>query len=190
MYKSFSLALVLLFAASIGISQSPTVSPTATPNSTDEEVVKISTNLVQLDFTVTDKDGHAIRDIKPGEVELYQNGKRQELSHFLFVANARETDRPTAKQAAQTAIPVVTPPVTNVTASSVGRVIALVVDDLNLSFQSTHYVQQALKKFVLEQMAEKDVVAIIRSSAGVGAFQQFTNDKRQLLAAIDKVLPA
>jgi VWFA-related protein len=44
-----------------------------------------------------------------------------------------------------------------------------------------------LKKFVDEQMQTGDLVAIIRTSGGMGALQQFTSDKRQLYAAIERV---
>src|SRR5207248_9171072 len=46
---------------------------------------------------------------------------------------------------------------------------------------------KALKKFVDEQMQPGDLVAIIRTGAGIGALQQFTSDKRLLYAAIEKV---
>lgn len=72
-------------------------------------------------------------------------------------------------------------------AEQVRRTIALVVDDLTLSFESMHFVRRALKKFVDEQMQDGDLVAIIRTGAGIGALQQFTNDRRQLYAAIEKV---
>lgn len=69
----------------------------------------------------------------------------------------------------------------------VRRTFALVVDDLGLSFESAHFVRQGLKKFVDEQMQPNDLVAIIRTRSGVGALQQFTADKRQLYAAIERV---
>ena len=47
--------------------------------------------------------------------------------------------------------------------------------------------RRALKKFVDEQMQPGDLVAIIRTSGGIGALQQFTADKRQLYAAIERV---
>ena len=62
------------------------------------------------------------------------------------------------------------------------------VDDLSLSFQSAYQVRRALKKFVDEQMQDGDLVAIIRTGAGIGALQQFTSDRRQLYAAIEKVV--
>ena len=64
---------------------------------------------------------------------------------------------------------------------------ALVVDDLELSFESTAYVHTALKKFVDEQTLPGDLVAILRTGGGIGTLQQFTSDKRLLYAAIDRV---
>jgi len=61
------------------------------------------------------------------------------------------------------------------------------VDDLGLSFESTNRTRQALRKFVDQQMQPDDLVAIVRTSAGAGALQQFTSDRRQLHAAIDRV---
>jgi VWFA-related protein len=69
----------------------------------------------------------------------------------------------------------------------VNRTIALVVDDLTLSFTSAHDVKKALKKFVDDQMQPGDLVAIIRTGAGIGALQQFTSDKQQLYAAIERM---
>jgi VWFA-related protein len=48
-------------------------------------------------------------------------------------------------------------------------------------------VREALRKYVNEQMQEGDLAAIIRTGAGMGALQQFTNDRQQLYAAIDRV---
>src|SRR5205085_8129921 len=76
---------------------------------------------------------------------------------------------------------------TPVKPEQVRRTIALVVDDLTLSFESTYYVRRALKKFVDEQLQDGDLVAIIRTGAGIGALQQFTTDRRQLYAAIEKI---
>jgi VWFA-related protein len=69
----------------------------------------------------------------------------------------------------------------------VRRTIALVVDDLGLSFESTYFVREALKKFLDQQMQPDDLVAIVRTGGGIGALQQFTSDKRQLYAAVEKV---
>src|SRR5688572_18524279 len=156
--------------------------PKPTPSEKDD-VVKITTALIQIDVTVTDKRGRVVTDLRRDEIEIYENGKKQDVSGFNFISNVRETvERP--KEIKDK--PPVLPP-SPVKPEQVRRTIALVVDDLTLSFESTYHVRRALKKFVDEQMQDGDLVAIIRTGAGIGALQQFTNDKRQLYAAIERV---
>jgi VWFA-related protein len=69
----------------------------------------------------------------------------------------------------------------------VKRTIALIVDDLGLSFESMVRVRLSLKRFVDEQMLPNDLVAIIAAGNGAGTLQQFTSDKRLLYAAIEKL---
>jgi VWFA-related protein len=153
----------------------------------DKDVVKISTTLIQIDVTVTDKNGKPVRDLRPDEIEIYENGKLQEITNFSFISNVREKSvEPAEKKRTENAAAAPEPPPT-VRPEQVRRAIALVVDDLSLSFESVHFVRRALKKFVDEQMQDGDLVAIIRTGAGIGALQQFTTDRRQLYAAIERV---
>ncbi|MBS1796177.1 MAG: VWA domain-containing protein [Acidobacteria bacterium] len=170
-------ALVLTLNA---VSQTPQPTPPA-----DDDVVKISTNLIQIDVTVTDSKGKVVTGLKPEDFEVYENGEKQQLTNFSFVSNVREKTEPVRDPNDKLAIPV---PTAELRPDKVRRTFALVVDDLSLSFQSAYYVRRALKKFVDEQMQDGDLVAIIRTGAGIGALQQFTSDKRQLYAAIEKVV--
>ncbi|HEV8593547.1 MAG TPA: VWA domain-containing protein [Pyrinomonadaceae bacterium] len=181
-----SLVASIFFLTVAVQSQTPTPMPASTPTpAEDSDVVKISTNLIQVDVTVTDSKGNVIRDLKPEEVEVYQNGVKQQVSHFTFISSVKErTETPAVPEKGK---PVRVLPPAPVRSENVRRTIALVVDDLTLSFESTNYVRNALKKFVAEQMQDGDLVAIIRTGAGIGALQQFTTDKRQLYAAIERV---
>lgn len=184
MKKSFlALVCAILFVSNVF---PQTANPTPTPPPADsEDVVKISTSLIQIDVTVTDKNGKIISDLKPEEVEIYENGKKQDISNFSFISNVRKTaETPAENGKDKVTVPL---PPRSVNSEQVRRTIALVVDDLTLSFESVHFVRRALKKFVDEQMQDGDLVAIIRTGAGIGALQQFTTDKRQLYAAIEKV---
>lgn len=156
------------------------------PPDDGEDVVKITTTLIQLDVTVTDSKGNPVKDIKPEEIEIYENGEKQKVSNFSFISGAAEKTNEPVDKPEKKNVPVL-PPTTTVRPGQIRRTIALVVDDLTLSFQSVYYVRSALKKFVDEQMQDGDLVAIIRTGAGIGALQQFTSDKRQLYAAIEKV---
>lgn len=182
MRKSFPLVALLILFAFSAFGQDAT--PVATPTP-DGDVVRISTNLIQLDVSVTDKKGKIITDLRPDEIEIYENDKKQEISNFSFVSNIRTQPPSTSKKDKKSAIPI--PPGMQPKPEQVRRTVALVVDDLTLSFESTFWVKEALRKFVDEQMQDGDLVAIIRTGAGIGALQQFTTDKRQLLAAIQKI---
>ena len=168
-----------LFLATAALSQSPTPTPRA-----DNDVVKISTAVIQVDVTVTDRKGKPVRDLKPEDFEIYENGERQTISGFKFVSSERSVEEADKQKPDKLAIPV---PTTELKPEEVRRTIALVVDDLSLSFESAYHTRRALRKFVDEQIREGDLVAIIRTGAGIGALQQFTSDKRQLYAAVERV---
>src|ERR1022692_3979169 len=65
------------------------------------------------------------------------------------------------------------------------RTIALMVDDLGLSFESMAFVRWSLRKFVNHQMQPGDLVAVCRTGAGSGVLQHFSVDRRVLLSVID-----
>jgi VWFA-related protein len=144
-----------------------------------------------VDVTVTDRKGQPVTDLKADDFEVLQNGRPQRITNFSYAsaqpAAATLTAAASARAPAkgQPAEPPAPPP--RLKPEQVRRALALVVDDLTLSFESTASVRDALKKFVDNQMQPGDLVAIIRTGAGMGALQQFTNDKRQLYAAIERV---
>ena len=166
-----------------------TPTPTPRPETQQpgsDDVVRITTNLVQVDAVVTDKSGKMVTDLKPDEVEILENGRQQKITHFSYNASPTPATTPDKSSVSANKNAPVVPPA-RIKPEDIRRTIALVVDDLGLSFESTYQVRRALKKFVDEQMQPGDLVAIIRTSGGIGALQQFTADKRQLYAAIERL---
>jgi VWFA-related protein len=153
----------------------------------EEDVVRITTNLVQVDAVVTDKNGKVVTDLKEEEIQISEDGKQQRITNFSYIVT--ETPAATTNVAKPPPTDKNAPPVPSarLKPEDIRRTIAVVVDDLGLSFESMYYVRRALKKFVDEQMQAGDLVAIIRTAGGMGALQQFTSDKRQLYAAIERV---
>jgi VWFA-related protein len=200
--KSSSLALALifsLFTTALGQNPRPAQGKTPPPaqvpaqqqqeQTGEDDVVRITTNLVQVDAVVTDKSGKPVTDLQPEDVEILEDGRSQKITNFSFVSTTSETAQPTAaaRPAPGPGKLAPPPPPVRLRPEEVRRTVALVVDDLGLSFESTAYVRQALKKFVDQQLQPGDLVAIIRTGGGIGALQQFTSDKRQLYAAIERV---
>jgi VWFA-related protein len=173
--------------------QSPAKAQQAEEKQTaQEEVVKLGVTLVQVDAVVTDKKGRYVRDLKPEDFEIYEDGRLQHITHFSYIltqpdATASVEQPKIAEKSGDRKTPLTPVPPVNLRPEQVRRTMALVVDDLSLSFESSYFVRQSLKKFVDEQMQPGDLVAIIRTGAGMGALQQFTGDKRLLYAAIERV---
>ncbi len=184
-------AFVALLTASVA-AQVPRPEAKPAPTPSDSDVVKISTTIIQLDVSVVDSRGRVVKDVRPDEIEIYENGKKQQITNFSFVSSARpdskEEDRE-AGESAKTAASELPLPATAVAVrpEQVRRAIAIVVDDLFLSAESAYNTRRALKKFVNQQMVEGDLVAIVRTGAGAGTLQQFTSDKYILNAAVERV---
>ena len=187
------LTAIALLTSAVARQQQPAANPAAEKKQSQtagqknqDEVVRISVTLVQVDVAATDKKGRPIPDLKPEEFEIYEDGRRQQITNFSYVA-AQAAVNPEPSGAKPNDKSPVPPPPARLRPNDVRRTIALVVDDLTLTLESTPYVRQALKKFVDEQMQPGDLVAIVRTGAGMGALQMFTADKRILYAAIERV---
>jgi VWFA-related protein len=153
------------------------------PRDDEQEVVRITTNLVQVDVVVT-KDGKQVTDLTPEDFELFEDGRPQKITHFSYISNVPATTSNNAPAAAakDKSAPIVP---AAVHLNDTRRTVAFVVDDLGMSNESVTQTRRQLRKFVDEQLQPNDLVAIIRTGGTVGALQQFTNDKRVLHSAIE-----
>src|SRR5215204_1395090 len=103
----FLFVLMVLFCASVF---AQAAKPTATPPVPDDaDVVKITTALIQVDVTVTDKNGKIIGDLKPEEIEIYENGEKQKITNFSFVSNIRSSEETVKKDGKKTPSPILPP---------------------------------------------------------------------------------
>jgi hypothetical protein len=55
-----------------------------------QDVVRISTSLVQLDIVVT-KDAKQVTHLKPEDFEILEDGKPQKITHFAYVSANQPT---------------------------------------------------------------------------------------------------
>lgn len=149
----------------------------------DPDVVRITTNLVQVDVVVT-KDGKPVTDLKPEDFEIFEDGKQQTITNFAYVLNSSRVDYTASSGSLRSEDREAPGPVKPITARQIGRTMAIVVDDLGMSFESMARVRQQLVKFINEKLEPTDLVAIIRTGGDVGALQQFTTDRRVLQNAV------
>src|SRR5688572_3547177 len=199
MNKRFVLSLFLVVTiSSSAVPQQPVPTPQGerptapaqpqqpdTQDPDDTDVVRIRTNLVQIDAVVT-KDGKQVTDLTPEDFEIFEDGKKQVITNFSYVSNVPSSSPDAAVKPAvkRTGLPVVPPAIRP---DDPRRTVALVVDDLGISMESVSPLRNQLRKFIDEQMQPNDVAAIIRTGGEVGALQQFTTDKRLLHRAVERL---
>jgi VWFA-related protein len=140
----------------------------------------MAVDLVQVDATVTDARGRHVPDLTAGDFEVLQDGRPQTISTFAYV-------RAGAAPGLRVGVPPSSASSRPISPDRVTRTIAIVVDDLGLSFESTFRVREVLRRFIERDVQAGDLVAILRTGAGMGALQQFTTDRRALHAAVEGV---
>src|SRR5439155_24941671 len=96
------------FAQQSTPSQSPSPQTPQAQKPEEVDVVRITTNLVQVDAVVTDKSGKVVTDLKPEEVQIFEDGRQQKITHFTYYV----AERPPAEKPAKPAtVDKNTPPV-------------------------------------------------------------------------------
>src|SRR5690242_7129825 len=163
------------------------------PADDKDDVVKIRTNLVQVDAVVT-KDGKPVTNLTADDFEIYEDGRKQTITSFAYISNVPSSARnttvasaPLKDSAPDRAGATPPPPVEPVQRDAARRTIAIVVDDLGISAETMGQIKTRLHKFLAEELQPNDLIAIIRTGGTVGALQQFTTDKRRLSRAVDQL---
>lgn len=184
MSKKFLLALIAVLCA---------ISPSFAQTQSDD-VVRITTNLVQIDVVVS-KKGKAITDLKAEDFEIFEDGKPQTIVSFAYVSNlsnnagadavASPEASGTSGQNPNTPFDPNSPP--PVRPEIPRRRIALVVDDYGLSAQSMAGVRRQLRKLIDKQLKPNDLIAIIRTSRARRELPQFTNDRSRINKAWEQL---
>ena len=157
----------------------------APPIKDDEEVVRISTELVQTDVMVFDGSGKFVDGLKPEQFELRVDGKPQQVVFFeriqagtvnedAQIAAARGGGYgPTAGGAAG--------PLDR------GRTVVFFVDDLHLSPCSATHIRKTIQRFIDEEIGQNDEAVVVSASGQVGFLSQLTDNKAVLRAAASRI---
>ena len=106
----------------------------------DENAVRISTELVQIDVGVKDQQGKLVRDLRREDFEVLEDGKPQPLTHFAVGTASRAAAYldPTRSNSAK--------PGERASVISEGRYIVLAVDDYHLVAENLAAAKSALER--------------------------------------------
>jgi VWFA-related protein len=153
------------------------------PNkSDDQDVVKITSNLVSLDVIVKDKKGRPVTDLKAEDFTVTENGVPQKITFFdSTLTTTTEVNQST--DAAGTT----TETKSRTTPSGFPRnIVALVLDGQSTELGNLKHVREGILKYIRERISENDSVALFSISGGLQLLQSFTHDKGALIAAVEK----
>jgi VWFA-related protein len=122
--------------------------------------------------------------LRPEEFEIQEDGKLQKITNFSYLSSEADLMSQMPGVSQDPDVPLFS---RGLQVQQVRRTLALVADNLGIAASNIAKIKAALRNFVDRQMLPGDLVSILTTSGGMGALQQFTNDKRQLYAAIERI---
>ena len=171
---------VLLAGAALDAGQNPPAQPPAAPPQ-QGPTFKVRVDYVEVDVVVTDRQGNLVRDLKKEDFQVLEDGKSQTISTFTMVDIPIErADRPLFAESP------IEPDVKTNEKPFDGRVYVMVIDDLHTRFGRSIRVKTAAKQFIERRLGANDLMAVVHTAGPTDANQEFTSNKRLLLAAVDK----
>ena len=166
-------ALLLL---AIPVQSQDKKAPRKTP--AEEDVIKVTSNLVNLDVMVKDKKGKAITDLKAEDFVLSENGVRQNIEFFdSTLAGGSDPGQPAT-------LSVSTAP--GAPSSLPRNIISLVLDGQTTEGANLKHVRDGMTKYIRERITDTDLVALFAISGGLQVLQPFTQDKAKLISAVEQ----
>ena len=150
--------------------------PPAPTRPADQAIFRLSVSLVQLDAVVTDKKGRHVSTLGRDDFEVYQDGRPQPVVAVSYV----DTDDGWVDTSGLPPLPVEA-----LKPEDARRVIAVVVDDLRMSFESIYYARRGIGQFFDRQFQPGDLGMLVTTS-GAG-ISQLTYSPKILKAASSRL---
>ena len=162
-----------------------------------DPLIKINTNLVQVDVVVKDDAGQIVTDLRAEDFEIVENGRAHPVEYCSYTALTTELPASTATLDGRLA------------KNELGRTIVFVVSnqiiDLNIVINTLTFgrirsitnapnvsldaqsVGNFLDQFIEKQMGPRDLVAILNAERDLGLLSRFTNNRELLQAASEEI---
>src|SRR5436305_1639493 len=130
----------------------------------------IEVRVVNLDVIVNDRDGNPVTGLTRDDFEIFENGKRKEISNFLEI-----DDRAPAAANAAAATPA---------AHAEHRALIFFIDNTSLHPFNRNRVIASMKDFVERTMRAGDMAAIVTCNPGLKSELEMNGDRGKVIAAL------
>lgn len=171
----------------------PSASAASTPDSGYR--LRTTTRLVEVTVVAFDKKGHPVTDLKPSDFEIYDNGRKQNVSSLTQASAERAP-----ASAANPSEPVAEPTFTNrpsdaasAPASAPRRVSAnttiFLIDSSHVAFADLTYARSEMLRFLKTVPADEPVALYVLKKYGFEVLHEPTTDHGELSAMLAKWMP-
>ena len=143
---------------------------------------RVEANFVEVDAFVSDASGKPITDLRQSDFQLLEDGQAQMVSAFSFV------NMPITRVERPLFSPTSIEPDVDTNVGMDGRIYLIVLDDLHIDLTRGPRVKEALHRFFERSFGANDMAAVVFTGGRSVDGQDFTNNPRLLLAAIDKII--
>ena len=148
--------------------------------------MRTTTSEVLLDFVVRDKHSNIIRDLRPDEVRVYEDGVLQRIRHFEFADShsAIERQRSEARSVVAPAIDV--KPV-QLDVNELREISMVTVVIANIDPRGRKLAESAMKNFIQKELRADTYVGVFGlGPGGLRLVQNYTSDGTKISAAVEK----
>jgi len=145
--------------------------------------IRSNVNEVMLDLVVRDKHGKLVKNLKPGDLEIYEDGARQDIRSFRLISGpeALAPQEPPAGAKPETAP---TPPRRMVSSASALHGLNLIcIVFQNLDLNTKKYAVEAMEEFLKEDLPANTWVAIFNLNTNLTVLHNFTANRQELIEA-------
>lgn len=154
------------------------------PARSQDDVVRVYTELVQTDVMVFDKQGKFVNGLSRDSFELRIDGKPRPIQSFeLITAGSDEESQLAAARGANTVNLKRPVPLDR------GRIVFFYVDDFHMALSDFPLARKIISNFIDKEMGQNDQAAITSATGQIGFLQQLTNDRMVLRAALERLSP-
>ena len=145
---------------------------------------KVEINYVEVDAAVFDRQGAFVSNLRRDEFEVLEDGVPQDVTAFTQVNIPIERAEPMPLQAKA---PIEADVISNARPFD-GRVYVIVLDDKHTAAFRTPRTRKAAEQFITRYMADNDIACVLTTGGAGAATQDFTSNKRLLLAAVNRFI--
>jgi len=176
----------LALATALAAAQAPEAPPQTPATPAPEVTFKVEVNYVEEDVRVVDRNGQFVRGLKREDFQIFEDGKPQRVESFGMVDIPNT--RPRKPMYLGPNAPPIEPDVAVNKQVLDGRLYLLVLDDYHVAPLRSQNVRNLARRFVLEKLGPDDQAAVVVTSGLRRACQDFTQNRRLLIEAIDNFL--